>query len=133
MAAQAPWVAVPEVGDEVSRFIDIIERERYFETVSLGAEDLERARLYTENNQRASLQTEFANYGEYLDSLKMTAEIDDFRPIYIERISQLTNKSNQFNLTTKRYTLAEMESETTVWSRLLLAALQDGTSRWTCG
>lgn len=110
VAAQVPWVAVPDVGDQVSQFIDIIERERYFETVSLGAEDLERARLYTENNQRATLQTKFANYGEYLDSLEMSAEIDEFRPVYLERISQLTNKSNQFNLTTKRYTLAEMES-----------------------
>ena len=40
----------------------------------------------------------------------MTAEIDRFRPVYLERIAQLTNKSNQFNLTTRRYTLAEMEA-----------------------
>ena len=110
VAAQVPGVAVPEVGDEVSSFIGILERERYFEPVSLGEEDLERARLYTENSQRASLQQRFADYGEYLDSLSMTAEIDRFRPTYLERIAQLTNKSNQFNLTTRRYTLAEMES-----------------------
>lgn len=110
VAAQVPGVAVPDVGDEVSKFIGILERERYFEPVSLGKEDLERARLYTENNQRASLEKKFANYGEYLDSLEMIAEIDRFRPIYLERIAQLTNKTNQFNLTTRRYTLAEMES-----------------------
>ena len=110
VAAQVPGVAVPEVGDEVSKFVGILERERYFEPVSLGKEDLERARLYTENSQRASLEKKFANYGEYLDSLEMVAEIDRFRPIYIERIAQLTNKTNQFNLTTRRYTLAEMDS-----------------------
>ncbi len=40
----------------------------------------------------------------------MSAEIERFKPLYLERITQLTNKSNQFNLTTRRYTLAEMES-----------------------
>ncbi len=110
VAAQLPGVAVPDVGDEVSRFADILERERLFEPVSLGTEDLQRARLYTENAHRASLQQQFANYGEYLQSLEMKAEIDVFRPVYIERIAQLTNKSNQFNLTGRRYTLAEMES-----------------------
>ena len=55
-------------------------------------------------------QAKFANYGEYLDSLEMTAEIDRFKPVYLERIAQLINKTNQFNLTTRRYTLAEMET-----------------------
>ena len=109
VAAQVPGVAVPDVGDEVTRFVQVLERERYFEPISLAAEDLERARLYTENSQRSSLQQKFANYGEYLQSLEMTAEIDRFRPTYLERIAQLTNKSNQFNLTTRRYTVAEME------------------------
>jgi FkbH-like protein len=103
-------VAVPDVGDDVTKFVSVLERERYFEPVSLGKEDLERARLYAENTQRTSLEKQFANYGEYLDSLEMSAEIDSFRPMYLERIAQLTNKSNQFNLTTRRYTLAEMEA-----------------------
>jgi FkbH-like protein len=110
VAAQVPGVAVPDVGDEITKFLGVVERERYFEPVSLGKEDIERARLYAENTQRASLEQKFANYGEYLDSLEMTAEIERFRPTYLERIAQLTNKSNQFNLTTRRYTLAEMES-----------------------
>ncbi len=110
VAAQLPGVAVPEVGDEVSRFVGILERERYFEPVSLGQEDLGRARLYAENTQRLSLEQKFADYGAYLDSLEMTAEIDRFSPVYLERIAQLTNKSNQFNLTTRRYTLAEMQA-----------------------
>jgi FkbH-like protein len=108
--AQLPEVAVPDVGDEVSKFAAIIDRHRYFEPLSLGREDLQRARLYQENSQRASLEAQFANYGEYLDSLEMTAEIDRFCPVYIERIAQLTNKTNQFNLTTRRYTIAEMEA-----------------------
>ena len=44
----------------------------------------------------------FADYSDYLRSLEMTAVLTDFQPMYIQRIAQLTNKSNQFNLTTKR-------------------------------
>ena len=108
--AQLPGVAVPEVGNDVSKYAEFIDRERFFEPVSLSKEDLERAALYAGNSQRAAQATQFADYGEYLDSLEMTAEIDVFKPVYLERIAQLTNKTNQFNLTTRRYTLAEMEA-----------------------
>ena len=110
VAAQLPGVAVPDVGSEVSRYAAILDAERYFEPVSLSREDLARASLYASNSERAVQQMKFADYGEYLDSLEMTAEIDVFRPIYLERIAQLTNKTNQYNLTTRRYTLAEMEA-----------------------
>jgi FkbH-like protein len=98
------------VGSEVSKFAAIIEAGRYFEPVSMTTEDLSRAALYESNAARASVEAKFANYGEYLDSLEMTAEIERFKPLYIERIAQLTNKTNQFNLTTRRYSLAEMEA-----------------------
>ena len=107
---QVPGVAVPNIGNEVTRYAEIIEQGRYFEPLSLSKEDLERAALYADNSQRAALEKKFANYGEYLDSLDMVAEIDGFKPVYLERIAQLTNKTNQFNLTTRRYTLADMES-----------------------
>ncbi|HLN03156.1 MAG TPA: HAD-IIIC family phosphatase [Bryobacteraceae bacterium] len=108
--AQLPQVAVPDVGSDVSRFAEIIERGRYFEPIALSKEDLERAALYADNSRRDAFKQTFANYGEYLDSLEMVAEIDHFKPWYLERIAQLTNKTNQFNLTTRRYTLAEMEA-----------------------
>ncbi len=108
--AQLPGVAVPEVGSDVSKYAEFLDQGRFFEPVSLSKEDLERAALYAGNSQRAAQATQFADYGEYLDSLKMTAEIDAFKPVYLERIAQLTNKTNQFNLTTRRYTLAEMEA-----------------------
>jgi FkbH-like protein len=108
--AQVPGIAVPNVGNDVTQYAAILDAARYFELVSLGKEDLMRARLYEENTQRAQLQQKFANYGEYLDSLEMTAEIDVFNSTYMERIAQLTNKTNQFNLTTRRYTLPEIEA-----------------------
>jgi FkbH-like protein len=108
--AQIPGIAVPDIGNEVSRFASIVEAGRYFEPISMSQEDLSRAALYRSNAARTSSEAKFANYGEYLDSLEMTAEIECFRPLYLQRIAQLTNKTNQFNLTTRRYTLAEMEA-----------------------
>ena len=65
--------------------------------------------MYKENAERAQLQASFSDYGEYLDSLEMQATNKPFEAIYMSRIAQLTNKSNQFNLTTHRYTQEEIE------------------------
>jgi len=105
-----PMVAVPEIGSEVTRFAAIIDAGRYFEPAALLKEDLERASSYAANAQRHAEAAQFVDYGEYLDSLEMRAEIGPFRPVYLDRIAQLTNKTNQFNLTTRRFTLAEIES-----------------------
>ena len=108
--AQIPGIAVPDVGSDVAEYAGIIEAGRYFEPVSMSQEDIARAALYQSNAQRTQMEAAFADYGEYLDSLEMSAEIEPFNAMYIERIAQLTNKTNQFNLTTRRYTLAEMEA-----------------------
>ena len=109
VAAQLPAVTVPDVGSDVSLFPGIVQAGHYFEAVNLSKEDLERAQSYATNAQRAGLEAKFADYGEYLDSLQMSAEIEAFRPIYLERITQLINKTNQFNLTGRRYTYTEVE------------------------
>jgi FkbH-like protein len=106
--AQIPGIAVPDIGRDVAAYADIIEAGRYFEPAGLSSEDLGRASLYRDNGARAASETRFADYGEYLDSLEMTAEIDRFKPVYLDRITQLINKTNQFNLTTRRYTQAEV-------------------------
>ena len=110
VSAQIHGIAVPDIGKDVSHYAARIDAGRYFEPVSMSQEDLSRAELYQTNAERATMAGQFADYGEYLDSLTMTAEIERFRPLYLERIAQLTNKTNQFNLTTRRYTLAEMEA-----------------------
>lgn len=107
--ASLPGTAVPEPGDPET-YIRTIDRNGYFEVVSLGEDDLHRTEMYRGNALRAAAQASYSDYGAYLDSLKMTAVIDDFLPVYLQRITQLTNKSNQFNLTTKRFTPAEMEA-----------------------
>ncbi len=105
--SQLPVVSVPEV-EQPEYFINAIDRAGYFEVTSLTADDLQRNEMYKANAARLEVQKSFADYGEYLRSLEMQAEIGDFTPVNIQRVAQLTNKTNQFNLTTKRYSEADI-------------------------
>ena len=109
VSAQLPSVAVPDVGADVSRFPAILDTHGYFEPVRINKDDVQRAQYYQDNARRDEVAATYQNYGEFLDSLEMTAEIAPFTSVYLDRIAQLTNKSNQFNLTTRRYTIAEIE------------------------
>jgi FkbH-like protein len=60
--------------------------------------------MYHAKAEAGKARNAYENYDDYLDSLQMTAYIEDFKPLYVQRIAQLTNKSNQFNLTTLRCT-----------------------------
>ena len=87
-----------------------LDRSGYFEVTTFSKDDAERSKMYQANAQRAAAQQQFADYHEFLMSLAMCAEIRDFDAVHIPRITQLTNKSNQFNVTTRRYTQSEMET-----------------------
>ena len=110
VGSQCPSISVPDVGSNVVDFIAHIDRNGYFEPISLSQDDVNRSKYYDDNKKRVTEQSSFKSYDEFLVSLKMTAEIKSFSPIYLERITQLTNKTNQFNLTTKRYTFSEIEN-----------------------
>src|SRR5580698_2294150 len=110
VAEQLPEVAVPNVGADVSSFAEVLEHEHYFEVDKLVQDDLNRSAYYTSNAERSAGEGKFSDYGEFLASLEMTAEIGSFLPVYLERITQLINKTNQFNLTTRRYTSSEVEA-----------------------
>lgn len=101
-------VSAPQIG-QVHEYIQNIDRSGFFEVTSLSADDLKRNEMYKENAKRARQMASFENYQDYLLSLEMTAIIRPFEPVYMARIAQLSNKSNQFNLTTRRYTQAEIE------------------------
>ena len=104
-----PEVAVPEVdAADVFSYIRAIDGAGYFEPVTISEDDLKRNDTYRENNRRKILAATLS-YEDYLKSLDMKAEIDSFKPIYFDRIAQLTNKTNQFNLTTRRFSRAEIE------------------------
>ncbi len=101
-------VVSPEIGS-VEDYIRVIDHSGFFEVTNLSADDAKRNEMYKENAKRAQLEASFDNYGDYLVSLEMKGTIRGFEPIYMDRIAQLSNKSNQFNLTTRRYTRAEIE------------------------
>lgn len=106
--SQIPNVSVPELTD-IIYYPEIIDRSGFFEQTNISGDDLHRAEMYKANEKRAMYQQTFSDYGEYLSSLEMKAVIGPFESAYMSRIAQLTNKSNQFNLTTRRYTQAEIE------------------------
>ena len=105
--SQIPDAGVPEIG-EPQEYIINLDRSGFFEITGLSEDDLHRGEMYKANAARARQQAAFADYHDYLLSLEMKAEIQPFSSLYMPRIAQLTNKSNQFNLTTKRCTEAEL-------------------------
>lgn len=101
-------IAVPEM-NKVEEYIKVVDRNGFFESLGLSQEDLKRDAMYKENVKRNELLTKFDNYEDYLKSLGMVSTIKAFDEIAYNRLSQLSNKSNQFNLTTKRYTVSDIE------------------------
>ena len=104
-----PQTAVPEL-TEPEHYVRTLARSGYFEVTSLSADDKKRSEMYRENAQRAQAQAAFSDYSDYLRSLEMKAVIAPFDTAHAARITQLMNKTNQFNLTTRRYTDAEVSA-----------------------
>jgi len=102
-------VSVPSIDNNVVNYINTIDKAGFFETTALSGDDLNRGRYYKDDSKRKETEKSFANYDDFLKSLSMVAEINCFIPLYLERLTQLINKTNQFNLTTKRYTYSEVE------------------------
>lgn len=103
-----PNVSVPEIGEPYN-YIYVLDRSGFFEVTNLSQDDMKRNEMYRDNLLRTQMQSEFTNYDDYLRSLEMSAVIKSFDDIHYSRIAQLSNKSNQFNVTTKRYTQPEIE------------------------
>ncbi len=109
VASSIPGIAVPEMISP-DTYIRTLDRNGYFEATVISEDDIKRNEMYKANAERAELELSFGDYGEYLLSLDMNADILPFPELYFSRITQLTNKSNQFNLTTKRYTEDEIRA-----------------------
>jgi len=107
--AQLPQVAVPEPGPSIYGFLAALDRGRYFETLVLSKEDRTRSMQYRGEAQRRQLQSEAQSLDDFLAGLEMQAACQPVSSKNLERVTQLTNKTNQFNLTTRRYTQAQVE------------------------
>lgn len=103
-----PQVAVPELPDDPSLFARTLLAAGYFESINFSSEDRHRADFYQENARRATLKDQTCDLNAYLLSLEMQMQIQPFDQTGRARITQLIAKSNQFNLTTRRYSESEV-------------------------
>jgi FkbH-like protein len=107
---ELPMVAVPELPDDPSLWPFCLSDAGYFESAQLTDEDLDRTRQYQANNDREALRSEATDIESYLRGLNMALHWAPFEPVNLKRIVQLINKTNQFNLTTRRTSESEIEA-----------------------
>jgi FkbH-like protein len=105
---ELPMVVVPEVGDDPAQFREILDRALHFETTTFSRDDRGRAEAYRQNALRAKAEAEFTDVGSFLQSLAMRGTFGELDEVNLPRFVQLLNKSNQFHLTTTRYSEAEV-------------------------
>lgn len=104
----APEVTTILLGPDPAGYVSQLQDCRQFEPRAITEEDAERTTQYRSDVQRKELQASVTDMGSYLESLAMEAVISEFTPVDVPRLSQLINKSNQFNLTTRRRSEAEV-------------------------
>lgn len=104
-----PEVAVPDMPEDPAGFIPALALHRYVETVAFTREDISRARYYADNSRRQDALGRSSDIESFLASLKMRMNVQPINDLNIERATQLINKSNQFNLTTRRYTQVQVK------------------------
>ena len=105
-----PDAIVPEMPEDPADYVKVLCELNLFETTSFSAEDTQRADLYRQEAQRKVWETTASSFEEFLQSLGMTIEVSRFVPEQLGRITQLMQRSNQFNLTTQRYNQAQCEA-----------------------
>jgi len=109
-----PEVTVPELPEDPADYFSFLSKANLFDTASYSVNDKDRTLQYQQEARRRKMKTATTNMADYLKSLEMEGEIAPFSESDVPRIAQLTQRSNQFNLRTKRYTdgdiIAFMES-----------------------
>ena len=103
-----PEICIPELPEDPAEYLEYLYNLNLFETISFSNEDTERTKLYLTEAKRVSVQEKFTNENDFLQSLSMVSDVQPFNKFNIPRVSQLSQRSNQFNLRTIRYTDAEV-------------------------
>lgn len=107
---ELPEVAVPELPDDPALYARVLAAAGYFEAITFSDEDRKRAAFYQDNAKRVEILNQSSDMDAYLKALEMEIALTSFDSIGRARIAQLISKSNQFNLTTKRYSEAEVKA-----------------------
>ena len=105
-----PGVAVPELPEDPGEYLEYLYSLNLFETVSYSDADVDRTKLYQEEAKRVKIQKSFTNEKGFLKSMDMISEVKPFNKFNTPRISQLSHRSNQFNLRTIRYLELDIEN-----------------------
>lgn len=103
-------ITIPELPEDPAEYLEFLYTLNLFETVSISNEDTERTKLYQVEVQRSIIQTQFTNVDDFLKSLNMFSVVEPFTKYNTPRVAQLSQRSNQFNLRTVRYTEADISS-----------------------
>lgn len=104
-----PEICVPELPEDPADYLEYLYTLNLFEAVSYSNEDSERTKLYQTEAKRVSNQQTFTNEDDFLKNLNMLSSVNVFNKFSIPRIAQLTQRSNQFNLRTIRYSEVDIE------------------------
>jgi len=104
-----PDLTVPELPVDPADYLEYLYTLNLFETSSYSNEDAERTKQYQIEAKRATLQTSYTNEDDFLKSLNMVSLVEPFNKFNTPRVAQLSQRSNQFNLRTVRYTEADIE------------------------
>jgi FkbH-like protein len=99
-----PQICVPEIPEDPALYLDYLYGLNLFETASYSDEDAKRTEQYQKEAERVVFQESFTNEADFLKSLNMVSDTRAFDSFSIPRIAQLSQRSNQFNLRTIRYT-----------------------------
>jgi len=103
-----PELTVPDLPEDAAEYVPFLRSLNLFETASYSEQDAERTKLYQEEANRTILYKSFSSEQDFLSNLEMVSEVHDFNKFNAPRIAQLTQRSNQFNLRTIRYTEADI-------------------------
>jgi len=104
-----PEVAVPEIPVDPADYIRAVEQHRYFEAIAISAEDFKRTSYYRANAERRATASNVGDIDEFLRSLEMRGWVGPVGDVELDRTVQLIGKSNQFNLTTRRYSAGDVD------------------------
>lgn len=118
-----PEVTVPELPKEPTAYAAYLRSLNLFETVQLSDVDKKRTKQYQEEAKRVVMRDTMTSLVDYLSGLEMVAEVKPFDQYSIPRVAQLTQRSNQFNLRTKRYAENELQGMVKDSERFLTMAV----------
>ena len=108
--SQLPDVAVVELSGSAANYVRDLDAGRYFDVLAISEEDRQRAEMYRRDHQREAARAQAGSLEEFLTGLDMQATTSRVTGENLARVTQLVNKTNQFNLTTRRYTEAQVSA-----------------------